>query len=178
MKEAMVASLAGSATQTSKAMDKIAEFISSFGKALGNGLAKTAMTIALFFKGNKSHQLHKPAKCKCSLVPLQAHISVRSRLLTCLKVLSILFFGNMTGTALQKTGKRYQNLKIFRKTSKENICVFDIVIFNISKFPIHLNNMFHCMKSFPADIYMLKVNNRNTRTRYEICSKLTIKTLE
>ena len=30
----------------------------------------------------------------------------------------------------------------------------------------------------PAGIYLLKVNNRNTRTRYEICSKLTIKILE
>ena len=29
----------------------------------------------------------------------------------------------------------------------------------------------HC----PAGIYLLKVNNRNTRTRCEICSKLTIK---
>ena len=30
----------------------------------------------------------------------------------------------------------------------------------------------------PASIYLLKVNNRNTRTRCEICSKLTIETLE
>ena len=30
----------------------------------------------------------------------------------------------------------------------------------------------------PADIYMFKVNNRNTRTRCEIRSKLTIKTPE
>ena len=30
----------------------------------------------------------------------------------------------------------------------------------------------------PASIYVLKVNNRNTRTRCEICSKLTIKTPE
>ena len=30
----------------------------------------------------------------------------------------------------------------------------------------------------PAGIYMLKVNNRNNRTRCEICSKLTIKTPE
>ena len=30
----------------------------------------------------------------------------------------------------------------------------------------------------PANIYLLKVNNRNTRKRSEICSKLTIKTLE
>ena len=27
----------------------------------------------------------------------------------------------------------------------------------------------------PADIYLLKVNNRNTREKCEICSKLTIK---
>ena len=32
--------------------------------------------------------------------------------------------------------------------------------------------------SIPADIYLLKVNYRNTRTRCEICSNLTIKTLE
>ena len=32
--------------------------------------------------------------------------------------------------------------------------------------------------TFPAGIYLLKVNNRNTRTRCEICSKLTIKTPE
>ena len=30
----------------------------------------------------------------------------------------------------------------------------------------------------PADIYMHKVNNRNTRTRCKECSKLTIKTSE
>ena len=30
----------------------------------------------------------------------------------------------------------------------------------------------------PAGIYMLKVNNKNTRTRCEICSELTIKTPE
>ena len=30
--------------------------------------------------------------------------------------------------------------------------------------------------SYPVGIYLLNVNNRNTRTRCEICSKLTIKT--
>ena len=30
-------------------------------------------------------------------------------------------------------------------------------------------------KSFSAGIYLLKVNNRNTRTKRKICSKLTIK---
>ena len=31
---------------------------------------------------------------------------------------------------------------------------------------------------YPAGIYLLKINNRNTRTRCEICSKLSIKTPE
>ena len=33
-------------------------------------------------------------------------------------------------------------------------------------------------KNYPAGIYLLKVNNRNNRTRCEICLKLTIKTPE
>ena len=37
---------------------------------------------------------------------------------------------------------------------------------------------YFCLKPYPAGSYMFKVNNRNTRTRCEICSKLTIKTLE
>ena len=44
-----------------------------------------------------------------------------------------------------------------------------------------LSNMEHFLKivnGFPADNCMFKVNNRNTRTRCEICSKLTIKTPE
>ena len=35
-----------------------------------------------------------------------------------------------------------------------------------------------CQSSFPANIYLSKVNNRNARKRCEICLKLTIKTLE
>ena len=34
------------------------------------------------------------------------------------------------------------------------------------------------VKSFPANIYLFKVTNRNTRKRCEICSKLTKKTAE
>ena len=36
----------------------------------------------------------------------------------------------------------------------------------------------HTFPTPPASIYLLKFNNRNTRTRCEICSKLTIKTPE
>ena len=35
-----------------------------------------------------------------------------------------------------------------------------------------------CDSNFPANIYSLKANNRNTRKRCEICFKLTIKTPE
>ena len=34
------------------------------------------------------------------------------------------------------------------------------------------------LSQFPANIYLLKVTIGNTRKRYDICSKLTIKTLE
>ena len=34
------------------------------------------------------------------------------------------------------------------------------------------------MIKHPANIYLFKVNNRNTRKRCEICSRLTIKTPE
>ena len=33
-------------------------------------------------------------------------------------------------------------------------------------------------QGFPTDIYLFKANNRNTRRRYEICSKSTLKTPE
>ena len=42
--------------------------------------------------------------------------------------------------------------------------------------PLELWNL-KC-KPFPVGIYLLKVNNINTRTRCEICSKLTTKTPE
>ena len=38
-----------------------------------------------------------------------------------------------------------------------------------------LSSTFTFVLFFPTGIYLLKVNNRNTRTRCEICSKLTIK---
>ena len=36
----------------------------------------------------------------------------------------------------------------------------------------------YLLPNYPAGNYMFKVNNRNTRTRCKICSKLTIKTPE
>ena len=55
----------------------------------------------------------------------------------------------------------------------------------VTGFYIACNTVLKCVKysigetkSIPAGIYLFKVNNRNTRTRCEICSKLTIKTTE
>ena len=41
-----------------------------------------------------------------------------------------------------------------------------------------VRKIFKRFRSSPASIYLLKVNNRNTRKKCEICSKLTIKTPE
>ena len=41
---------------------------------------------------------------------------------------------------------------------------------NLQEYLTHIN-----IQLYPAGIYLLNVNNNNTRTRYEICSKLTIK---
>ena len=45
---------------------------------------------------------------------------------------------------------------------------------NLVRFP----NKFHGRTCTHPAFYLLKVNNRSTRTRCEICSKLTIKTPE
>ena len=41
-----------------------------------------------------------------------------------------------------------------------------------------LSETFETMRTYPANFYLFKVNNRNTPKRCEICSKLTIKTPE
>ena len=43
---------------------------------------------------------------------------------------------------------------------------------------MHLRYGTFCFCPYLAGIYLLKVNNRNTRTRHEIFSKLTTKTPE
>ena len=40
------------------------------------------------------------------------------------------------------------------------------------------SKIYSSMSNYPAGNYMFKVNNRSTRTRCKICSKLTIKTPE
>ena len=45
-------------------------------------------------------------------------------------------------------------------------------------FKLRKNESIKSEVAIPAGVYLLKVNNRNTRTRCEICSKLTINTTE
>ena len=109
MKEAMVASLGESATQTSKTMEKIAESISSFGKALGDGLAMIAMAMA------PPQRQQVPSTPQASRMQMSSSYP-SSSYLSPIQVLNVLrsiqhsFYGNMTGTTLQEPGERCQNL--------------------------------------------------------------------
>ena len=109
MKETMVASLGESATQTSKTMEKIAESISSFGKALGDGLAMIAMAMA------PPQRQQVPSTPQASRMQMSSSYP-SSSYLSPIQVLNVLrsiqhsFYGNMTGTTLQETGERCQNL--------------------------------------------------------------------
>ena len=68
--------------------------------------------------------------------------------------------------------------KIFRTVKRLNIRsnVFNDNNINIQSDTFIVN--FEQIWCNPAGSYMFKVNNRNTRTRCEVCSKLTIKTPE
>ena len=79
------------------------------------------------------------------------------------------------------------HIKLFKSSSSFSKCTGFFVFYFLklciqSKGPKNILSTFHTVKSkwvsYPFSIYLLKVNNRNTRTRCEICSKLTIKTPE
>ena len=60
--------------------------------------------------------------------------------------------------------RRYANNATFRRK-----------VILLTPWYVNGKKCFFFQEMFPAGIYLLKVNNRNTRTRCEICSKLTIK---
>ena len=43
---------------------------------------------------------------------------------------------------------------------------------------VHTCKLMEISENISANIYLFKVNNGNTRKKYEICSKLTVKTPE
>ena len=84
---------------------------------------------------------------------------------------------------LQK--KHVKDIKIFLKKKKKKRKYWHERYENLpkdekQKFAHYRKKYFKKWKnvSRPAGIYLFKVNNRNTRTRCVICSKLTIKTPE
>ena len=56
-------------------------------------------------------------------------------------------------------------------------CLFSLLRVLYQKiFKMYQSSIWKWGKTSPANIYLLKVNNRNTGKRYKICSKLTIAT--
>ena len=82
----------------------------------------------------------------------------------------------------KSSNKQTQSLSNYILNSKN----FVIILISVKIFYVLLRSIWEsttlpCMDyttTDPAGIYLFKVNNRNTRTRREICSKLTIKTPE
>ena len=110
------------------------------------------------------------------------------------KVWSMLYHASVGGVQ-NKNSTLYFHLLVWL-FFHHKICVHDFFLWSI-KFPqqninqselVVSNCQRNCMKKLkyrcltgskiylPASIYMLKVNNKNLRTRCKICSKLTIKT--
>ena len=109
IKEAMMASLRENATQTSKAMDKTAESISSFGKVLGDGFAMIAMAMAPPQRQEvpsapQARQMQMFSSHPSS--PYQSLLQAPNAPYTTQHS----FYGNMTGATFKETGERYQNL--------------------------------------------------------------------
>ena len=61
----------------------------------------------------------------------------------------------------------HANWNIFVGTDDSQFCIH----YDLKESKTHKK-----MNEYPVGIYLLKINNRNTRSRCEICSKLTIKT--
>ena len=69
---------------------------------------------------------------------------------------------------------RVPNIRGGQNIVHENVCVTIILLEKKGKF-YSLSNTCKLKSNYPAGIYLLEVNNRNTKTKYEICSELSIK---
>ena len=76
-----------------------------------------------------------------------------------------LFFNKVAGLSLQILQNFYEQLFLANTSGGCFLRVTNVSHFTYSP----LKCIF---KANPANIYLLKVNNRNTRKKYEICSKL------
>ena len=71
-----------------------------------------------------------------------------------------------------------EELLLRREKLSVNPTVFEDIDKNMVKVHHYRPKAVLVLQNYPVDIYLLKVNNRNNKTRCEICSKLTIKTPE
>ena len=80
------------------------------------------------------------------------------------------------------TGKSFLRITTSTKDQSDSFSEYSILHQSVTLSAIHVYNnpkfTFKVIRGFPAGIYLLKVNKRNTRTRCKICSELTIKTSE
>ena len=77
------------------------------------------------------------------------------------------------GNKNQRTSSNFLSMIMALQKNKEQ---GKIVRFNVDKRICSQVFFYHLHTFYPAGIYMINGNNRNTRTRCEICSNLIIKT--
>ena len=104
-----------------------------------------------------------------------AHIFYRNVLLLFLLKTDVLFYFIFS--------KRTSHLTISSEKNGEILAWYrhEILYWKCMPLVSRFTNYLYCWiysSYIPADIYLLKVDNRNTRTGFEICLKLTIKTPE
>ena len=81
-------------------------------------------------------------------------------------------------TQVSSYGSTFSFCKYFKISQKTKFAVIESPTWTIDVITIIIQRRvshFSRLKRFLAGVYLLKVNNRNTRTRHEICSKLTTK---
>ena len=101
----------------------------------------------------------------------------------------VCYLVNRTANDVELQGRNISMDRLYTRISLANwlldrkITYVGTLNHNRQGIPTELKNKFEREEfsvtcHYPAGIYLFKVNNRNTRTRCEICSKLTIKTPE
>ena len=81
-------------------------------------------------------------------------------------------------TLLHGCFSRYLNCTNGTKSQKASLVNISNRVFYSKLISAIVSSVYIRKIVYPAGIYLLKFNNRNTRTQCEICSKLTIKTVE
>ena len=162
----------GDSLNKSKAR-KLLGFIITVKKALTSNSLTKPSTLSSSFLGADVFNVIKYTELalfEALLVPFHSNVNERKVFSITSAVLSSGVWGTMlafTGT-VAKYQKNITTIKI--NYSLNQYCEVKLTV-QYGQIRTELVKLF-----FPANMYLLKVNNRNTRKRCEICSKLTINT--